>query len=249
MTADSYTTSHQGLGKGRGYDEHYDQQPHRRFLWQREQLALNDIIDTFFPGREIHLLDFACGTGRITGLLEKHTALAVGVDVSEDMLAQAGEKLKHTRLIRADLTQNNVLAGQKFNLITAFRFFLNAEPDLRRRIMAILADLLAADGLLVFNNHRNLTSPLIRMKYNLKRSHKNFMTVPQMHELARGAGLEIIRIYPIGFYPLMKNKMPVVLKHAIDRAACRFDCLRNYSESPIAVCRKRSPACEKDSPT
>jgi SAM-dependent methyltransferase len=240
-----YTLSHQQPGKGRGYDEHYDKQHHRRFLWRREQIALDDILNTFFTGQEIRLLDFACGTGRITEYLESRVASAVGVDVSPDMLQQAREKLARTEILQADLTQNNVLAGRKFNLITAFRFFLNAEPSLRTRVMVTLASLLDDEGLLVFNNHRNLSSPLLRMRYNLKRTQKNFMTIPQMHDLAAAAGLEIIRIYPIGFFPLLKNKMPFFLNHAIDNVASRCGCLRNYSESPIAVCRKKMPGSQK----
>lgn len=236
----SYTNSHKNEGKGAQYDEHYKTDRWYRSLWHQEQHALKDLIETYLGGRQIHLLDFACGTGRICGFLEPYVATAVGVDVSESMLEIARQNAKRTVLIRADLTVAPILSGRKFNLITAFRFFLNAEPKLRKAALLSIVPLLADDGYFVFNNHRNSTAPLVRFKYSRSHRPRNFMSMEEMHELVNEFGLEIIKIYPVGFLSLPKIKLPPLINSAIDSFAARFKFLQNFSESPIMVCRLAS---------
>lgn len=235
-----YINSHKKDGKGAQYEEHYNTDRWYLSLWRQEQHALKDFIKTYLGGRQIHLLDFACGTGRICGFLEHYTATAVGVDVSESMLKIARQNLKRTELILADITNDPVLRGRKFNLITAFRFFLNAEPDLRKAALRALVPLLADDGYFVFNNHRNSTSPLVRFKYGRSKRPRNFMSMQEMHELANEFGLEIIKIYPVGFLPLPKVKLPPAINNAIDNILGQVKFLQNFSESPIAICRLTS---------
>jgi len=237
----SYTDSHKKASKGVSYDEHYGTNPWRRFLWSREQLALASIIDEFLGDRQIHLLDFACGTGRIVGFLEDRVTEAVGVDVSKPMLGEAREKLKRTELIEADITKEDVLKGRKFNLITAFRFFLNAEPQLRAEAMSALLPLLDEDGYFVFNNHRNATSALTRFKYNRCHRKRNFLSMEETRDMVSQAGLRIIKIYPIGFLPLRKIKLPHAVNSAVDSIATKFKCLQDRSESPIMVCKRSGP--------
>lgn len=233
----SYVDSHKEEGKGAAYDEHYSTNQWRRFLWSREQIAMTSFLTTYFKNREINLLDFACGTCRITSFLEDRVTTAVGVDTSKSMLDIAKQKLKRTELIQADITKNNVLKGRKFNLITAFRFFLNAEPELRREVLKALVPLLEEDGYFVFNNHRNRTSPLVRLKYNQCHRRRNFMSMQEMNNMVQEVGLKIVRIYPIGFLPLYKIKLPQALNNVIDSIATKFMFLQDFSESPIMVCK------------
>lgn len=232
-----YTSSHKTEGKGIFYDEHYKNDPWRKFLWSREKLALSDILNVYFQNRDINLLDFACGTGRVAGFLESRVATSVGVDVSDSMLEIAKKKLTKTEIIKADITKEKVLAGRKFNLITAFRFFLNAEPELRKAALKSLVPLLEKDGYFVFNNHRNATSPLVRFRYGRKRKQRNFMSMDEMYAIVGEFGLEIVRIYPVGFLSLSKIKLPQLCNRLVDSGAAKFECLRHYSESPIAICR------------
>jgi len=161
----TYRDSHKYASKGTEYEAYYEAQPWQRFLWSREREIILRILEKYFAHRDIHLLDFACGTGRITSLLEDRVKTSTGVDVSSSMLAIAREKLKRTEIIEADITINNVLEGRKFNLIMAFRFFVNAEPALRAVAMAALAKLLSEDGYFVFNNHQSYGSPWIKLLY------------------------------------------------------------------------------------
>jgi len=239
----TYRDSHKYLSKGAEYEVCY-KQPWQRFLWLREQEIIHRILEKYFAGRDINLLDFACGTGRITSMLEKRVKTSTGVDVSDSMLAVAQRKLKRTRIIKADITVNNVLEGRKFNLIMAFRFFLNAEPPLRAVAIEALAPLLAEDGYLVFNNHHNFGSPWIQLSHIHQRQKNpqgrhNMMTIKQMKELVEGVGLKVIEIYPVGFFHPPRFPVWYRLNHVIENVASRFKFLTGLSESPIAVCRWR----------
>ncbi len=237
----TYRDSHKYAEKGAEYEAYYETQAWQRFLWSREREVILRILEKYLAGRDIHLLDFACGTGRITSLLEDRVRTSTGVDVSRSMLAIAREKLRRTEIIETDITSENVLRGRKFNLITAFRFFLNAEPELRLAVIKTLAGLLAEDGYLVFNNHRNFGSPWIRWSYMRRRQKNlqgtyNVMTIGEMKTLVENAGLEIIEIYPVGFFHPPRIQVPRTLVNAIENTGCKFKCLARFSESPIAVC-------------
>jgi len=239
----SYKESHKYAAKGAEYEEHYEKQPWDRFLWSREQGIILQILDKYFDGRDIHLLDFACGTGRIAGFLENRVTTSTGIDVSDSMLAIARNKLHRTEVINADITEENILKPKKFNLITSFRFFLNAEPELRSAAMRAIAELLSEDGYFVFNNHHSLGSPWIRLlnARHLKKNPQgifNVMSIDQMKRLVEGAGMEIIEIYPAGFFHPPKLPISYRLNHALDSVASRFNFLARFSENPIAVCRK-----------
>jgi len=244
VTEISYTESHKYEGKGAEYEQYYQTQAWQKFLWSREQQILLKILQKYLAGSDVHLLDFACGTGRIAGLLESRVTSSTGVDVSGSMLAAAREKLKRTQIIETDITAENVLKPRTFNLITAFRFFLNAEPELRRAAIRALADLLDQEGYLVFNNHQNLGSPWTKLLYRRHRRKNpegifNVMSIQEMEQLAREAGLEIVEIFPVGFFHPPKVPVSYSLNCAIDNVASRFKFLSRFCESPIAVCRRR----------
>jgi ubiquinone/menaquinone biosynthesis C-methylase UbiE len=240
----SYRESHKYEGKGAEYEAYYQNKAWQRFLWSREQEIILRILEKYFTGRDIHLLDFACGTGRITELLENRVKTSTGIDVSGAMLAIAREKLKRTEIIETDITAENVLKPGKFNLITAFRFFLNAEPELRSGAIKAIAELLDEDGYFVFNNHQNSGSPWIKLRYARHRKKNpegsfNVMSIEEMKMLVEEAKLEIVEIYPAGFFHPPKFPVSYHLNRAIDWAAEKFNFLNRFSESPIAVCRRK----------
>jgi len=238
----SYRESHKYEDKGAEYEAYYQNKAWQRFLWSREQEIILMILEKYYTGRDVHLLDFACGTGRITEFLENRVKTSTGIDVSGSMLAIAREKLKRTEIIETDITTENVLKPRKFNLITAFRFFLNAEPELRSAAIKAIAELLDEDGYLVFNNHQNSGSPWIKLRYARHRKKNpedtfNVMSIEQMKMLVEEAELEIVEIYPAGFFHPPKFPVSYHLNRAIDWATGKFNFLNRFSESPIAVCR------------
>ena len=244
MDKNSYRESHKYEAKGAEYEAYYQNKAWQRFLWLREQEVILRILEKYFAGRDVHLLDFACGTGRITEFLENRVKTSTGVDVSGSMLAIAREKLKQTEIIEADITAENILKPRKFNLITAFRFFLNAEPELRYSAMETLAELLDEEGYLVFNNHQNSGSPWLRLRYAYYQKKNpegiyNVMSIGQMKKLVEEAGLQTVEIYPVGFFHPPKVPVSFHLNRAIDWAAGKFIFLNRFSENLIAICHRK----------
>jgi len=175
-------------------------------------------------------------------------ATSVGVDVSTPMLDAARSRLKRTEILEADLTENNVLLGRRFNLITSFRFFLNAEPELRIAALNALVPLLADDGCLVINNHRNLSSPLVCVQFlynRLRRGDSNFMFLSEVRKLVESVGLEIVRVYPVGVVSIPRVMLPLSWNNSVDDFVLRHPSLAFFSESPIIVCRFRSAGNKK----
>lgn len=149
---EDYRSSH--LDKGRGYHDKFEGANYRAVLWKLERAILTRIVQRRFRDRDaVRHLDFACGTGRVLSHLSPLVGQSVGVDVSESMIEVAREELPDVQVHLADVTRDPVLDDQRFELITAFRFFPNAEWKLRDDAMAKLVQLLAPDGVIVFNNH------------------------------------------------------------------------------------------------
>ena len=80
------------------------------------------------------------------------------MDISSSMLDGKEEKLKNSKIIIEDFRKTNSLSEKKFDLITAFRFFPNAEPVLRQKAMKFISDHIKDKGYIIFNNHKNFWS-------------------------------------------------------------------------------------------
>jgi predicted TPR repeat methyltransferase len=232
--------------KGSSYDKTFSLIPFRAFLWQMERDFLDSILKRHFTGREIRHLDFACGTGRVVGYLEDRVEASVGLDISESMLSVARENVKASELIEGDITMADPLTGRLFNLITAFRFFPNAEPALRAQVLEGLKEHLEPDGLIVFNNHRNFSSTLYRFLrfYHLirhfVRSPRVGMSQGEVDALLASTGFEIVEVHHVGV--LIADDRHLLLAplwRACERLASRIGALRGLSQNLIFVVRKR----------
>lgn len=172
-------------------------------IWEREQRLLDEIVQQHVSPRESYL-DFACGTGRVLSQVERHFRAAVGLDISDAMLASARSRVKAAALVQGDATRNpDVLNGQRFDFITAFRFFLNAQPSLREDAMAFLASALKDENSrLLFNVHgnRHSTRALLAAKARITREQFASMTLRESMDLAARHGLEVVEWYGIGSY-------------------------------------------------
>jgi len=244
MSTSSYVDSHKDPAKGREYDAYYQSDPWARYLWSREQEVLEQALDTYFGKRSVRALDFACGTGRISSFLETRVASCTGVDVSEAMLAEARGKLRRTVLCKANLLEESPFEKGSFDLITAFRFFVNAEPDLRRAVVRALAPLLASDGFLIFNNHQNINAPYMRVAraYAGWRGFEafNVLSIMECQALMAEAGLEIVRTYAVGSLCLPKVQLPGAAYRLADRLAEASKFGARWSTSPILVARRKA---------
>jgi trans-aconitate methyltransferase len=242
---ESYRDSHTGTGKGEQYDSYYSTDPWQSFMWRREQACIDNLLDTHLANRDVRLLDFACGSGRLTQFLETRVAKSTGVDVSDSMLDQARAKLKQTELIKADLTQENALDGRKFDLITAFRFFTNAEDELRRAVIGRLAEHLEEDGYLLFNNHHVPEAMYFRAQMLIARlrglagnSRFRMMSMDDTYALIAEAGLRVVATRRVGFLHLPRLDLPDSVVDAAESAATRFEWSARRCESVMLLCAR-----------
>jgi predicted TPR repeat methyltransferase len=242
-TALPYVERHKA--RGQDYDESFSPEvnPYRAMVWRLEQRALDQIVRQHLNGAEIDLLDFACGTGRILGHLKGRVRSATGVDVSSAMMEPARKAAPDAELIEADLTQRDVLNDRQFNLITAFRFFPNAEPDLRRAVFQVLARHLGKSGVLVFNNHKNRNSLRRRISRLTGREvRRGTMSHQEVEELLGGVGLRVVQQIPLANLPVSEKHplLPVSLVEPIERGLSRIPALSGVAQHIIYVCARRS---------
>lgn len=155
----SYRQVHLGADKARSYDEDlWDPRSAKGLEWLVEQQLLADIFRNAIPPGARSAADFACGTGRILEFLSRYFPSPMGIDISPDMLALARARCPRATLILGDVTTAHNLASGPFDLITAFRFFLNAEPSLRSQVLAWMGKSLRPGGVVVANFHLNPAS-------------------------------------------------------------------------------------------
>jgi len=241
---ESYRSSH--LNRGGDYHAEFSTNPRRALMWEMERRVLREIVERDLrPGRFRHL-DFACGTGRIIGLLKPMAAQSVGVDLSPTMLEVARNQVAGARFLEVDITSNDVLGDEKFDLVTAFRFFPNAEPALRDAAMSVLARHVAPDGLVVFNNHCH-TGGLNRRVVRLVKGpglRLNDMSRAECEDLSARHGLMIQKVHHMGVLPDYESRLlrPRVLVRVIERAGRHLP-LASIAENLIFVCRRAQQGC------
>jgi SAM-dependent methyltransferase len=218
----SYRESHLGPDKARSYDEDlWDCTAAKGLDWLVEQRLLAHIIATHTPPGARSAADFACGTGRVLEFLGRYFPHPVGIDVSPDMLALARNRCPEARFVSGDVTTTPGLAPGPFDLITAFRFFLNAEPRLRDEVMAWMRDALRPGGLAVVNFHLNpLSMRGIYLRLRMSQpSRPSMMTVGQARRLFNAHGFSVRYIAGYSFLPYRRdgrNQLAPVARQAVE---------------------------------
>lgn len=203
LDAESYRSSHAKPGYGHQYSRVY-QQGYYSHQWDLlERPLLRNLLQTRKDNGADQLLDFACGTGRILSECEQVFEHVVGVDVSEAMLEVARANCQSQSILCMDIT--NTPLEQKFDVITAFRFFVNAEPSLRESALESLHYSLADNGMLIANIHQNSRSPLgwaYRFRNFLSgRTKANVLSHPEFCSLLRSKGFEVCETHWYSYYP------------------------------------------------
>ena len=242
-TALPYVERHKA--RGYDYDESFSPEvnPYRAMVWRLEQRALDQILQVHLGGAEIDLLDFACGTGRILRHLVGRVKSATGVDVSSAMMEVAREAAPEAELLEADLTGEDALGQRQFNLITAFRFFPNAEPDLRRAVFGVLARHLSKNGVLVFNNHKNRNSLRRRIvRLTGREVQRGTMTHQEVEDLLAHAGLRVVEQIPLATLPVSERHplLPISAVEPIERGLSRLPVLSGVAQHITYVCARSS---------
>jgi hypothetical protein len=164
------------------------------------------------------------------------------------MLSVAAPKLRRSELICADITKPDAPDGS-YDLITAFRFFLNAEPPLRIAVMRALASRLKnARSLLVFTNHGNPLSykaaawPIHRTRQLLfgRRPAGNYLTHRQVRQLLDESGLQIVERSGCGLISPRLFKIAPSTAGSIERRFGRGGLARAVGVNQLYVVGKKS---------
>jgi predicted TPR repeat methyltransferase len=212
-----YRQSH--LFKGNRYDAALASDPFDIYMHRQESAFLRGLIPYLFPRGIGRYLDFACGTGRISEVVSPFASEAIGVDVSDSMLAKARERCPAMSFLKADLTnhRNRPALGQ-FDLVTAFRFFGNAQDELRTSALETIRDLLKDDGYFVLNNHRNPSSLLSLLDRFRRDGEPMDLSHFKLRGLLAASGLRIVSSRACGAWVIRhKFAQPRVLTSRVAR--------------------------------
>lgn len=217
--------------------------------WNWQRPVVEKILADFRQAnsRPIRLLDFACGTGRVISVLENQVDTAEGIDISENMVAVARGKCRTARLQVGDILSQPELLQKKYDLITAFRFLLNVEPELRGKILRRLREVLTEpNGLLIVNVHgnsRSLRHPAILWRRWRERAQKsgamlNEMSPTETKKLLHASGFEIVRQFGFGSLPPTLYRTPLrKLAAAADGALAGEHWWNDCAIDMLFVCR------------
>lgn len=199
---DNYSKLH--LNKGIDYERIFYENEGTRVIWDLEKSVIDSIIKEHFFNK---YLDFAGGTGRIAEFVESHCDESYILDISEEMLTVARDRLKKSKVICKDFNDAiPELDDIRFDLITAFRFFPNAEELLRASAMQFISNKLTVGGLLICNNHRNFWSIPYFTQRLIFIGGLNGMSNQQMLNLSERFGLTLINTYSMGIIPQTEKK-------------------------------------------
>ena len=191
-----YRTSH--VAKGGQYDANLAESPFDAYMSAWERRLVPGVVKRFFPNGPDRYLDFACGTGRITQQIAPLARHATAVDISPTMIEEARKKCPDTRFFLGDLTSQNPDLGQ-FDLVSSFRFFGNAQDELRDGALAAISQRLVPGGHLLINSHRNPRA-LYALLDRATGSNCGAMDLhlPKLRALLGRHGLHIVFLRPIG---------------------------------------------------
>ncbi|MCA9200092.1 MAG: class I SAM-dependent methyltransferase, partial [Planctomycetales bacterium] len=210
MNAESYRTKFADSQLAAKYSDLYNPNTPDDILWHVEKVFLDQVVEELRQTHEsIDYLDFACGTGRVIGYLENFVDTAAGIEISDKMISVAQQKGVKGNLICRDITDANTPIESKYDLITAFRFVLNAEPRLRHAgLSALVGRLKDQNSRLVFSNHGNpfshkmLALPIHAIIRPFSKRYDrtgNYLTYAQVSRLVSDVGLEIVKVFGLGF--------------------------------------------------
>lgn len=239
-----YSQSHTHPEYGSKYEETYT----RGYYYYQWKYIEKPLINKIFTRLKLlnvkSCLDIACGTGRILSVVETHFPKTFGVDISESMIEHAKYKCKKSLLARSDITQ--IPFNNTFDLITAFRYFLNAEIELREKTLSNVYNLLNKDGVFILNIHVNSRS--IRGRYYTLRNKicgRDIANVIEYDELVSDLnkhGFYVSETYWYSYLPRIGSYFSFIPKYfmpIIEKVSINSEFVPEYmAESFLVICRK-----------
>lgn len=170
-----------------------------------------------------------------------------GVDVSETMVNLARERCQRSEIITQDITSTPL--KKQFDVITSFRFFLNAESELRKDVLNAIHENLTENGCLIANVHVNRSSILGRA-YHLRntmlgRVVANTLGFEEFRQLLQDSKFQVEEVYWYSYWPRTGWRMERLAKWmlpATDKLWSQVKLLpRGLAQSFMVVCRPDRP--------
>ena len=246
-----YRQALQAKEKGRDYDESFADLPYLRFIWEWEKEVIKNTLRKHSEFKNPIILDFACGTGRILTELESYSKNVTGIDVSDSMLEQASKKITHAKLLKGDITKNEGhFQPEQFDVITAFRFFLNAQNGLRKDVLEKFQLYLKPTGVFVFNVHANATHPgviaaksilWLKNKFRQEQPIQNSLSIFKVKRLLNEYNFQVTGVHHRNIIPIINEKttFPIEKFTRIENFSSKVGFLRYFSRYIIFVCKKK----------
>jgi SAM-dependent methyltransferase len=232
----------------------YDPNSPSAYIWELQKPFFRSILEKQRQQLgSVKLLDFACGTGRVLSFFENFVDISQGVDISPAMVEVAKTKCKKSTFHVGDICADPNLANEKYDVISCFRFILNAGPAASRNVLRQLRKRLdERHGLLLVNMHgnsRSLRHPGIvvrqmQRKRNPERFPENYlleeMSPSATRLLLNETGFDVVQQLGYGLLPQMfyrRGARP--LARWIDRTFAASPLTRNCSIDLAFVCRPK----------
>jgi len=145
------------------------------------------------------------------------------------------------------LTQPELLR-KNYDVITAFRFRLNVEPEIRRRVLRRLREVIREPhGRLVVNVHgnsRSLRHPAIMWRRWRERSHQtgamlNEMSPGEVRMMLRECGFQVVRQFGFGMLPPTRYRTPLRnFAFVVDQTLAGDGWCNDWAVDMLFVCRR-----------
>jgi SAM-dependent methyltransferase len=217
---------------GEDYERALIRSPFDVFMTRQETDILSAVLAKLFPAGVPRALDFACGTGRVTQILEKHAGQTWGVDITPSQLEVARKKCPRTQFVLSDGSKA-LTSIPAVNVITAFRFFGNANEALRDAAMHSIAGQLLPGGIFILNNHRNRWSGTNIIRRMTGQRGDGDLSYWHLNRLLQRHGFFVSSVHPIGVWLIRARwRDPAVLNSG--NAATLERLLRRRVLAPIA---------------
>lgn len=213
-------------------------------LWEWEQRQIVEIVNSLDEGLRNSALDFACGTGRITRVIENKFDETIGLDISESMVEQARLKSSNANFIVGDVTRNPEIVNDEYDFIISFRFFLNAQDELRNSAVSFISKALKREGTFVFNIHlqkSSIQSRLLRAWWFLRREQPlPCLSIAHMEEILEAYSLRVVQERHFGVLPTSSRffPLPATFYRKIENWLSGKKSMRFLARNVILVCVK-----------
>jgi SAM-dependent methyltransferase len=200
----------------------------------RQRRYLRRLVARTFDEPPVHH-DFACGTGRGVRLLRGLVREAHGYDPSPAMLERArssGAPAQWHEIGTTGPAVPSTVDGPA--VVTVLRLLLNVSDEVRDRAVAFAGRATANGGLLVLENHGNVSS-LRHLRHRRRAGDPWYaeLSHAQVRELLARHGFRLVEWYGCAMFPKGAYRLPLLRR--LDDLLCRLRWLTRFATDVLYV--------------